>query len=422
MSMSEFKVRQAVRGVPRQRRITRSPKHAFHVVHRPFQIQPFMLHPVLPGETLNEGLLQAKCKTDALDSDVDLIGWWLEFYVFYVKLSDLDGFDDFTEMLLQDGYDLSAYDDAANAVFYHAGPGINWTEQCYDCVAKHWFRPEDEPAHKIGGRHVARVDQETIFDSAILDSAVEATDVLLPGEDDVVPDHLTAQSDRYTAWEKARSLELTNATYRDWCAAFGIEVKEEEPERIANRPELVRYMRDWQYPSTAVDGASGSTTSAVIWSVADQIKKRRLFKEPGFLIGVVVAKPKAYFGNQTGQAAHLFNDAFSWMPAAAREHAFTSMRKYAVATPDGPLGATPSGEYWLDLRDLLVYGDQFTNLDLTGATPPGFVDLPASDLNRKFVSDDDMNRFFANSVVGNEAKTDGVLSLKILGTQKDHTN
>ena len=42
------------------RRVPRSPKHPFQLRTRPFQIQPFMISPVLPGETLKNLVLQSR--------------------------------------------------------------------------------------------------------------------------------------------------------------------------------------------------------------------------------------------------------------------------------------------------------------------------------------------------------------------------
>jgi len=83
----------------------RSPSHQFNLAWRPWQIQPFMVAPVLPGETMKSMLLQARAVTDPIANG--LIGWWLEHYVFYVKLRDLYARDKLTEMLLKPEADLS---------------------------------------------------------------------------------------------------------------------------------------------------------------------------------------------------------------------------------------------------------------------------------------------------------------------------
>ena len=75
---------------PRVGRKLRSPIHRFHLRHYPFQLQPFMLAPVIPGETMKNLLLQARVVTDPIKNG--LIGWWQEYYFFYVKHRDLAGF------------------------------------------------------------------------------------------------------------------------------------------------------------------------------------------------------------------------------------------------------------------------------------------------------------------------------------------
>ena len=72
-------------------RKTRRPTHPFQVRHLPFQIQPFMIAPVLPGETLEFGNLQSRCVVDPIKSP--FVGWWLEHYVFYVPLRREIGWD-----------------------------------------------------------------------------------------------------------------------------------------------------------------------------------------------------------------------------------------------------------------------------------------------------------------------------------------
>ena len=46
--------------LPRQGRVSRRPEHTFHVRFRPFQIQPVMIAPVLPGETLKQAQFQMR--------------------------------------------------------------------------------------------------------------------------------------------------------------------------------------------------------------------------------------------------------------------------------------------------------------------------------------------------------------------------
>ena len=67
-------------------RVTRSPRHTFQLRHRPFLLQPFMLAPVIPGETMKSLLLQSRAVTSPIANP--LVGWWLEYYFFYAKYSE----------------------------------------------------------------------------------------------------------------------------------------------------------------------------------------------------------------------------------------------------------------------------------------------------------------------------------------------
>lgn len=416
-----------VRNLPQQRRVERRPAHNWWVKHRPYQIQPMAIAPVLPGETLVRALFQARAKTDALASASSLLGWWLEHYWFYVRLTDLDGADDFRSMLLQYGHDLSAYDAAANVQTYHAGPGVDWVQLCLDRITEEFFRDEGDGTVTFDGLPQASVQGETWLNSAKLASATSSTDQELPGENPTIPDELSAAfSQHFTQWEYMRAQGLTQATYADWLKAYGVTPPVEEQSSEENQmPELLRYSREFQYPSVVVDGASGTSTAAVVWSIAERLDKRRFFREPGFIFGVTVARPKVYFSGQRGTGASMLNDAYAWLPAVLREAPFTSLKQFdndtGAGAGDGPLSNIPSEPYWVDLRDLLVYGDQFVNFDIS-ATPAGFVALPTSAMQKRFASSTHIDALFANAAGGAKyVHQEGRIALDILGNQKDST-
>jgi hypothetical protein len=402
--------------MPQQRRVERRPAHNWWVRHRPYQIQPMCIAPVIPGETLVRGLFQCRAKTDALDGDASMLGWWLEHYWFYVRLTDLEGRDDFRSMLLQYGHDLSAYDTAANVQTYHAGPGVDWAQLCLDRIVEEYFRNEGDGTPALGGLPMASVNAESWLDSAKLASATSDQDHELPGENPTIPDELaTAFSAHHAQWEHMRAMGLTEATYESWLRADGVTPPPDERSQEEDyHPELIRYSREFQYPSVVVDGASGSSTAAVVWSIAERLDKKRFFREPGFIFGVTVARPKVYFSRM--------NDAYAWLPAVLRDHPFTSLKAFSSGeTPDGPLGNGPSEGYWIDIRDLLVYGDQFVNFDLS-STPAGTVALPTAAMEKRFAAEADIDKLFADAAGGSKyIQQEGRISLDILGNQKDTT-
>ena len=396
-------------------RVTRSPRHTFQLRHKPFCIQPFMLAPVLPGETMKSLLLQARAVTAPIANP--LIGWWLEYYFFYVKHRDLDGRDDFSEMMLDLDKDMSGYKSAASAVHYHMAGRINWSALCLKRVTEEYFRTEDEVwnTHAVDGLPLAKINGDSILNSAVLDdNFIGPADVDLPvgGDNKVTASEIDATM---RTWQFQRANGLTPMDYEDWLATYGI-----VPQAAENhRPELLRYVREWQYPSNTVDPSTGVPSSAVSWAVAERADKDRFFREPGFLFGVTVARPKVYLRNQDGSAADVLLGALEWLPAIMRDDPWTSLKKFAET--DGPFSVvTDANGYWLDLKDLFVYGDQFVNFARTGVTNGNFVDLPTAALNALYPDSDDITGLFVPSGTVNVSQ-DGVVALQILGAIQDTT-
>lgn len=402
--------------MPKVGRKLRRPSHPFQLRYRPWQIQPFLVAPVWPGETMTNLLLQARCVTDPIKNP--LIGWWNEYYFFYVKLRDLNIREQLTDMIVTNA-NVSALNEGANAAYYHQG-GINYGKHCLERIVETVFRDEDEAwnAFVIDNIPVAKVSSQSWLDSAIVDSAVADGDEEFPGgdPDGVIAPGLNPQfSDHYAHWEAMRSMQLTTVDFEDWLKTFGVSVPREDAE--PHEPELVRYVRHWQYPSNTVNPADGTVASAVSWSVAERADKDRFFKEPGFIFGVTVSRPKIYLGKQKGQLASYLNDAFSWLPAVLQDEPYTSLKKFAAAA--GPLaGNTGTNDYWVDIRDLAMYGDQFVNFSLA-ETDAGMVALPTNTLQKKYPSAADADAMFKTPGTLNKIRVDGRVDLNIKSRLED---
>jgi hypothetical protein len=410
-----------IQEVSKTSRMLRSPQHTFHLRQRPWQIQPFLIAPVLPGETLKNLLLQSRVVSDPVKNP--LIGWWCEYYFFYVKHRDLADREDFTAMMLDPEYDLSALYSTANTALYDYGATIPWTSLCLDRVVEEYFRDEGEAvaAAALDSIPQAKINQESWTDSLTDkdDYSVDDPNV------DVNADGTIKASEVETTlrnWQWLRANRLTEQTYEDFLRTYGVSIPKAEEE---HKPELVRYIREWTYPSNTVDPATGVPSSALSWSIAERADKDRFFKEPGFLFGVSVIRPKVYFSKQTGSAVGLMNDALSWLPALLKHDPMTSLKKVGTVPESGAgvgigLGPIPKAAdaYWVDVRDLLMYGDQFINFDLT-ATDAGLVALPAANLQRKYVATADVDALFSGT--NKKVRADGIVSLKVMGTQQDYT-
>lgn len=425
----------AVREVPKVGRRLRRPSNPFYLKYRPFHLQPFLCHPVLPGETLKNALLQARCVTDPIKNP--LIGWWNEFYLFYVKLSDFEGeFDQISNMLLTNAdITLAEYGSDVASYYYKTGKGGNsFVGGCMYYVAKHYFRDEEEAAsgnissdvRGMDGGYRAKVNLTNAMQSLVLDTdAPTGEDEELPGQifPSDLPSHLSAFEAQYDQWKELQAMRMTEATFEDWLKQFGVRVPREQREEL-HIPELIRYVREFSYPSNTVSATDGSVASAVSWSVAERADKDRFFSEPGFIFGVTTTRPKVYLSKQTSSFSNFMNDAYAWLPAIMDDQPYTSLRKWDELA--GPIGDLAS-DYWVDLRDFLLYGEQFVNT--LGATDNNFVTLPDDNaanpdlpLNTSYASDADIDAMFVDAVGGSKyVRCDGRIDLSILSRQRDGT-
>lgn len=394
----------------------RSPQHRFNLRTYPFQIQPFVIAPVIPGETLKNATIQARVVTDPIKNG--LIGWWQEYYFFYIKHRDLDGRDDFTAMMLDLEHDMSAYVEAASAPYHHHAGTINWARLCLKRVVETYFREEAQAwdDYTIDGLPAAAVNATNWFQSAgLVDNLETAPDVALDDTGDLMASEVDAAM---RTWEFQRQHAMTDMTYEDWLRTYGIRT----PKVELHRPELLRYLREWQYPSNTINPEDGSPTGAVSWAVRDRIDKDRFFAEPGFIFGVTVSRPKVYYRNTDGSAVDMMNGALAWLPALMKDDPYTSLMELSATA--GPLATivTDAEGYIFDVKDLLLYGDDYVNY-AKSATDFNAVALPNAALtNKDYPSLTDVEGLFVGATADTrKVRQDGIVSFEILGTQVDTT-
>lgn len=407
---------------PRVNRKARNPQHTFLLRQRPFVITPFMLAPVLPGETFKSGVMQARAVTEPLvaNRSTAVVGWWLEHYVFYVKHSQMPHGDLFKEMMINPSADLSAAADAVlNSAYYHPGSGINWVKECLIPVVEAYFRDEGEAwdSHVIDGEPIAQIQGNSFWDSVATSAENLADDFNI----DLNANSTITASEAAKAlmmWEYLRSNNLTEMTYEDYLRTFGVRV---DPVQDAGVPEMIRYSREWQYPASTVDPVTGVPTSAMSWGVNFRIDKDRYFKEPGFIFGVSVARPKVYLGLQRGVGAHMMQDGISWLPIMLRDNDFSSMKQVTKAGSFLPT-ATADG-FWVDIADLFIHGDQFIHASVNNAIYPAggnVLDLPTPGLVVRYPTEAMVDAMFKD-IANNFLTQDGVMRLNVLGGIVDTT-
>lgn len=414
--------------LPAAGRTIRRPQHPFYCFTRPFEISPMFIAPVLPGETMKNLLIQARVVTDPINNP--LIGWWQEFYFFYVKLRDLAGRADFTEMHINPSLSLAAYQQGA-VDYWRATPagGIKWVDQCLTRVVDTYFRDEGEVASDrviTAGKPAAQWNTNSWMDSLQLESTFDASDQELldisalttysGGDDKLMASELDTAMRQ---WEFLRANNLVNMEYEDYLKTFGIKV----PGVEQHKPELVRYLREWQYPSNTIDPTNGVARSAVSWSIADRADKDRFFTEPGFLFGVSLTRPKVYSSKQKGAAASFLDNAYMWLPAMLADDPATSLREFALGT--GPLPDTTSA-YRVDMKDLFIYGEQYTNIN-PATQDINVASLPTNGItNARYPTATDVDALFVvdgtpgtSGVDNYRVRMDGIISVSIASRQYD---
>lgn len=389
----------------------RTPSHNHYVEFQPWHLQPFMIAPVLPGETLKNLTLNGRVITDPLATGaMNILPWWHETYFFYIKLRDLDARAEFEQMLLKNTALSGGLSTAAKAQTYHVGGTIDYVEQCLKRVTEEYFRNEGETwntgAGYLNGLPLvaARAPGADWLDSLIQDGALPTNNDFQNPEGE--RDALTAQQEAY---ERMRAMRMIDMSFNEWLEMQGVKSPEGE-ER--NKPELIRYARNWTYPTNVVEPTTGVPSAAAAWSVSERADKDRFFLEPGFIFGVTCVRPKIYMGNQRGSAVSMLTDAYAWLSLLFQDRPESALKEFVgPASPTGPLRGQTSN-YWVDVEDLFRYGDQFVAGG--GALPTNFAPaLPSAASEKRWVTQPIIDAMFASAGV-NKVRYDGRTDLSIL--------
>lgn len=367
-----------------QRRL-RTPTMNFHLKTRPWQIQPFCIFPVIPGETLKNALWKSRVVSDPVKSR--LIGWHKEYFLFYVRFRDLVDSDDFKNLFTTPEANLAAYYSAADPKYFHKY-GVNFCKLATNRIVEHYFRADDEALNvsEIDGMYAASIQNDNWLDSAMPAGAYEELDQNVDVNAD--GEIMTSEVDQaMRMWHHLRANGLTEATYEDFLASYGVRVPAAELEQ---KPWLIRHVRQWVMPSNTIVPETGAATTAVTWSIDERADKDRFIKEPGFVVGITVARPKIYLSQQTGSLTGIMDTAMEWLPAIFRDDAYSSLVQVAAA--QGPLVGQTDG-YVFDLKDLFLYGEQFTNYGPDAAM--NAIALPADNMQKRYPTLAMANALFA---------------------------
>lgn len=411
-------------GVASRERVVRSPSMRFNLKTLPYDIQPFAIMPVWPAEGLKNILLQSQVWSDPLASGMKNIGWWCEYYFFYVKWRDLAGYDtdgqigkEMSDMMVSNA-SLAAFQDVdGNAWTYCYPGGVDFLFECSKRVVDEYFRDEGEnwddylnaagvPKAKIYGRGGGDAFQRLTLATAYADRRVN-----MPTH---VGDEMT-QAER--EWHAMTDMGMLDMDFQDWMRAYGSDVRPEQDSVRIHRPELVGYRREFTYPTNTVEPTTGVPATAVGWRVKQRFDEYKFFKEPGWLVGYTCVRPKVYLGKQQGSISNLMQTRATWLPPQLMD--VHTVSHILVDDAAGPLKAVMDAgniDYWMDIRDYMNYGDQFINYatPASGASGVPFVALPTAAGLRRYAADAEIHALFSDTVNG-LFRQDGVADLTITG-------
>lgn len=417
-----------------QKRVSRRPQHKFNLKLVPYEIQPFMLAPVLPGESLTNIMLQSQSWSDPLHSTMKNIGWWMNYNFFYVRHRDLPSEVRtlLAQMMLDPDTDISSIKSATTkpALYTYAG-AVDWMNLCLQHIVSEYFRDEGEdwneavgpnglPLAAIYGRGTADAFERLTLEDEYEDRRVD----LIDAEGHLYANDLATMQGH---WMAMREAGLTEMDYEDFMKTYGSSVREDEESPNLHRAEDIWSLREFTYPTNTVEPTTGVPASAVGWRISKSGGKTIFADEPGFIIGLQYARPKVYLGFQRGSAAGAMDSVRQWLPAVLHNQADLGHVYQGPETgpfphfwneTDGNVG------YWFDIRDLLAYGDQYVNYTIPSQTDGvrefPFANLPRYlDAARRYVIAGEVRAMFADAFKENgHIQVDGLCSLTIKGRQR----
>jgi len=153
-------------------------------------------------------------------------------------------------------------------------------------------------------------------------------------------------------------------------------------------------------------------TSACSWSITERANKDRFFREPGFIFGVTVSRPKVYLQKQKATLAGLLDDTKSWLPAILMGQPQASWKKVTDAATD-VIAGTATSDWWIDLKDYFLYGEQFINQAIGSALDVSKMDVPDANLNARHPVQASVDGLFVSGDATAGVRQDGIVRLHI---------
>jgi len=402
-----------LQGSARRTRHDRRPSFPVAGEITPFGLYPFFVHPVLPGETLQHFDSRIRMFSETIKHP--LVGAWAEQWLVYVKLTDID--PNLGNMFITDTMSTAGYTAAADAPQYFTKTGqIAWVQKAAETVHNAYFLDDGETPRTINGvRQVKTLDLNWMQNLTFKPTAA------------AVPADVGATQEAINAWEMLRLMNMTELSYEDYLAQYGVAPKKSE----MGQPEILRYTRAWTLPKNNIDPATGSPSTQWLWSLDTKAEKPKKFLEPGFIIGLQTIRPKLYpsalVASITGEMWG-FSD---WYPSYNLDDPAAGIKEIldTAAVFDPATGGTGASLIY-DHRDILSHGEPFVNKALASLKHSLPVNSGHSfalgatdqDVRGQYCSATDIANLFTSVTAADQVVTyEGIVQARIAGHVQDNT-
>lgn len=389
-------------------RKNRSPNFPVAGVLKPFGLYPVMIHPVLPGETLEH--FQAKLRVLSKPVKHPLAGAWLETWLCYVKFTDLDRA--LGDMFVSDSYSTAGHTAAANNERYFVKSGqIAWVQKCVERVHQAYFCHDNETPRTIDGVPQVKVNAASFYQNAIFEEAA----ISLGADVQTVEGQLTA-------FDMMRQMTMSELTYEKYLQQYGVQ----SVRTGIGDPEILRYARSWTVPVNSVEPTTGQPSSAWVWSDEVVLDKPKLFQEPGFVVMLQTVRPKVFARNLASSMVGTLWGFSDWFPAYNLDQPGASAK---VLSASAGVVTGQDTDVVYDHSDLLAHGEQFVN----STTPPfalPMADIPQfetgkepEDLRGEYASSADVDALFVSATATDKfCYYEGIVGLRVRGHVVDFTS
>jgi len=400
------------------RRKTRTPSFPCAGTMKPYGLYPLMIHPVLPGETLQSATI--KLRHISMPIKYPLGGAWLETWLVYVKLTDLD--KDLGQMFVEDGYSTTGWVQGSDVEQYFVKSGQhNWVYKCLTKFYESYFIDETVSATNSIDSNTAlqvKLNNRSWYENM----AFQDADVAVPTTD---ASDLYKHLQDYTVLQQMGMIEMT---YEKYLAQYGSQM----PRETEGDPEILRFARSWTLPKNHVEATTGAPSSAWVWSDEIKADKPKKFNEPGFLVAFQTVRPKMY---QNHLRASMVGNMFGysdWFPIYTLNDPTAGIKE--IDTDDlvfETASRVDVGEKTMiyDHRDLLMQGETFINdwtnnpYDYPVSSGLTMEDAATnSDLRGEYATETDIDNLFVGATESDKrCYYDGIVNLTISGHVQQST-